>query len=191
MTDWRDQGKRDEPAIFSLTIERPAHRRCRRIRSTRRSRHPINWRGGRHSWQSVTPDATAKSGTALCRGSARCVKACVRLRTTGRHIAPPATPERRRGRADNRTTINARSTLDCWTGRQGCRGGCHPARPRRINSTAIAPRTPIKNPDGSRGDRRSNDGDGRGSNRSDDGSDDDDSRTKLRLEPRYRLRLRR
>ena len=42
--------------------------------------------------------------------------------------------------------IDARSTLDCWTGRQGCRGGCHPAKPRRTNSTAIVPRTPIKNP---------------------------------------------
>ena len=43
--------------------------------------------------------------------------------------------------------------------------------------------------DGSRGDRRSNAGDG--SNHSDDGSTDDDSRTKLRLELRCRLRLRR
>jgi hypothetical protein len=42
---------------------------------------------------------------------------------------------------------------------------------------------------GSRGDRRSDDGDSRGSNRGDDGGNDD-SRTKLRLEPRCRLRLR-
>src|SRR6516225_7008383 len=47
--------------------------------------------------------------------------------------------------------------------------------------------------DGSRGDRRSNAGDvsDDGSNHSDDGSTDDDSRTKLRLELRCRLRLRR
>ena len=47
--------------------------------------------------------------------------------------------------------------------------------------------------DGSRGDRHSNAGDGSddGSNHSDDGSTDDDSRTKLRLELRCRLRLRR
>ena len=48
------------------------------------------------------------------------------------------------------------------------------------------------NNDGSTGNRRSNDGDSRGSNHSNDGStDENNSRTKLRLEPRYRLRLRR
>ena len=50
------------------------------------------------------------------------------------------------------------------------------------------------NDDDSRGDRRSNAGDGRddGNNHSDDGSgDDDNGRTKLPLEPRCRLRLRR
>jgi hypothetical protein len=47
--------------------------------------------------------------------------------------------------------------------------------------------------DGSRGNRRSNAGDGSddGSNHSDDGSTHDDSRTKPRLELRCRLRLRR
>ena len=53
------------------------------------------------------------------------LKACVRLRTAGRHIAPPA---RGRSRADNRTTIDAGSALDCWTGRQGCRGGVPPCQ---------------------------------------------------------------
>src|SRR5690242_7812520 len=56
------------------------------------------------------------------------------------------------------------------------------------------------NDDDSRDDRRSNAGDSNddgsnrsdddGSSRSDDGSTDDGSRTKLRLEPRCRLRLR-
>ena len=35
-------------------------------------------------------------------------------------------------------------TLDRWTGRQGCRGG-HPAKPRRVKSMTVAPRTPVKN----------------------------------------------
>ena len=38
---------------------------------------------------------------------------------------------------DQTVTIDARSTLDCWTGRQGCRGDCHPAKPRRIKSTTM------------------------------------------------------
>lgn len=44
--------------------------------------------------------------------------------------------------------------------------------------------------DDSRGDKRNND-DGGDSSRSDDGGTDDDDSTKLRLEPRCRLRLRR
>jgi hypothetical protein len=53
------------------------------IAQPRRSRHPIIWLGGRHSWQSVTPNATAKSGTALCRGS-RVMRQRLRQASNGR-----------------------------------------------------------------------------------------------------------
>ena len=66
------------------------------------------------------------------------------------------------------------------------------AMQRRKNYALVPVVMAMMMDDGSRGDRRSNAGDGSddGSNRSDDGSTDDDSRTKLRLELRCRLRLR-